>query len=144
MSKEFLLAVAIGAIIIALSAAISTGVGWWAINNNNNACISEIYRYVFAVTVFSTIELGIAILVIVGTSIVACLPNLQEASGTALAVVGFVFTLVSSVVGLAFFIWGIVALSQDNNCRGTPFFPIAIWFVIMGGVGLLRACTRKS
>lgn len=140
--RDILVGLALVSFLVALTNSISVGVGWWALNTFS--CQAMVYDYVKFVTISSTVLLTSSLIILFLALFSLTSERLATFTTWLATFFGFSFLLLGALLSIAWFIWGIVALSQDDNCKSTPFFAISIWFVVSGGLSILSSRTRSS
>ena len=122
--------------IYATFAAVEFGLGWFVLHSQD-VCNGPAQQYIVTVTHASTAFLvvyGTGLLIILMTVVCTSLELL--ASSFCVAVV-LILAIISAIVNLIWFIWGVVVLSDENNCKGTAYFAVAVVLVVLNGLQVL-------
>ena len=121
-----------------ISAAILTGVGW-SVLHSSDVCEGDLHKYVYVVTVASTISLAIY-----GTgALLAVLSLLAKPLETAANIYNGIFIILmvflSGILNLTWFFWGILILTHYDvaACKNTVYYPMTIVLVVISGLSIL-------
>jgi hypothetical protein len=131
-----LLTLGLVSFIRAIFATIMTGVGWTVLKGND-VCQANMYSFVQGVTITATVELALY-----GTGMIIALLSICLESMEAVAVFFNIFvlaliTVAASLIHLAWFIWGIIVLA-DQQCKGTSYNTFTIVLVVLSGLAVLN------
>jgi hypothetical protein len=127
----------------AIFASIMTGVGWTVLRGND-VCQANMYSYVQGVTITATVELALY-----GTGMIIALLSICSEFMEAVAIffnlfVLMLITMASSLLHVAWFIWGIIVLA-DQQCKGTSYNTFTIVLVVLNGLAVLNGvCSRRT
>lgn len=138
MPQEFTVLVFVLTIVVTVLASVSVGVGWWALHDSPTCTSTALRAYVSAVTITSTVEIAVCLLFILTTVLSYKFYCMNKIADALSYIIGCLLIIVSGLLSIIFFIWGILVLSTRDNCMGTPLFAVAIWFVVAGGLSWIR------
>lgn len=144
MPQEFTVLVFVLTIVVAVLASVSVGVGWWALHESPTCTSHPLRTYVTAVTITSTVEIAICTLFILTTLLSYKFYYVNKIADALSYIIGCLLIIVSGLLSIIFFIWGILVLITRDNCMGTPLFAVAIWFVVAGGLSWIRTYVTST
>lgn len=131
------------ALFLAIISAVLVGVTWGVILTGNDVCVGGMHTFVKTLGICYTVQLAVYGF----GSILGCVGILSSSIAAVALVWNGVFMTValilSSVLNLALFIWGVILLAS-HTCEGTNYYTFTIVAVVFSGLGVLTGCRGSS
>ncbi len=108
----------------------------WGVLFGPYTCTGSIHTYMHVVAVIASCFIGMFLLLGLGACCFACFSEDEASDGCFFCQVA-AFIVVSSLLNLALFIWGI-SLLVKRECVETPYWTFTLILVVLQGLGFLQ------